>query len=200
MRIGFDIDGVLANFAKAYQNTVVAITGRDLFHPGDITNPPCWDWPQFRGYTEEEIKRVWMFISNVDTFWMNLEPFENNVGVLDCMLAELSGQHEIYFITNRSGARVKWQTELWLEDHLRFGETSDYPTVLISGQKGEVAHALKLDAYIDDNIADVAAKSPDTAAYLLNRSYNTDFASTSSFTRVNTLGEMFDEEIRKGRM
>lgn len=207
MRVGFDIDGVLANFAKTYQNLVVKTTGRDLFQPGDAENPPCWDWPEYRGYTTEEMKAVWAALRRDDAFWLNLEPFEDNVSSLRQMLRELERKHEVYFVTSRSGMSPKRQSKVWLYERLHYFEIGGEPTVLISGEKGEVAHALKLDAYVDDNFdntRDVVAKSPNTRTYLLNRSYNTGFDWIASdgpnYTRIDTLGQMFDAEIAKGRL
>lgn len=206
-RIGFDIDGVLANFAKSYQNLVVKTTGRDLFQPDDINNPPCWDWPEFRGYSPEEMEKTWAAIRRDDAFWMNLEPFTDNTVTLHQMLRELERKHEIYFVTSRSGMSPKRQTKMWLFENLSYYGIGGEPTVLISSEKGEVAHALKLNAYVDDNFdnaVDVVKRSATTSVYLLNRSYNAipdwTHPDGDTYTRINTLGQMFDAEIAKGRL
>lgn len=204
MRIGFDIDGVLANFVKHYQELTVAVTGNDLFHVGDLTNPPCWDWPELRGYTKEEMSLVWGHIKRDETFWLNLPSIEENVDALGLMLRDLEMKHEVYYVTSRVGVNVKRQTKLWLIDKLRYlGRVHSEPTVLISGEKGEIAHALKLDAYIDDNydnVRDVVQQSPATTTYLLNRSYNEAFTQGIGHIRVPALAAMLDAEIAKGRL
>lgn len=207
MRIGFDIDGVLANFVKSYQTLIIKETGKDLFAPDDVNNPPCWDWPQYRGYTDAEIGRVWGVIKRDETFWMNLEPHADSCASLIQMLRTLERKHELYFITARVGPSVKQQTRIWLFEHLHYFNIGGQPTVLISGEKGEVAHALKLDAYVDDNFdnaVDVVHKSPTTNTYLLNKSYNVGFECHPvvgpSYTRIDTVGQMFDKEIAKGRL
>jgi len=222
MRIGFDIDGVLADFVTTYQRMFVQLTGTDLFKPGDNTDPPCWDWPQYRGYTDATVGKVWAAIRQDPTFWLNLTP-TRHVDTLKLLLRDLERKHEVYFVTSRVGARVKRQTEIWLVDHhVGYGRSADalFPTVLIVGSnaKGDVAKSLRLDCYIDDNydnVQDVAVKSPGTRTYLLNATYNrqTSFdagAATGSapnlqlrpypdvsplVARCDSLSEMFDTEI-----
>lgn len=208
MRIGFDIDGVLAEFIPAYQTLWIKHSGGvDLFHPNDVLDPPCWDWPQFRGYSPDLMKPVWDEIKSDPTFWLNLQPERSGAcGTLATMLKTLERNHEVYFITSRSGIRVKRQTEIWLYDHLVYPMRAPgvYPSVLIVGHrvKGQVAKALNLDAYIDDNfdnVHDCATQSSGTRTYLLCRAYNRG-AEISGVIRVNTLGEMFDNEIRLGNL
>lgn len=210
MRIGFDIDGVLANFVKAYQNLTIELSGKNLFTADDINNPPCWDWPQYRGYTEDDMAAVWHAIKRDDTFWLNLEEHSNNINALKAVLQDIERRHEVYYVTSRSGVNVRRQTKLWLIDHLNYiGRCHTEPTVLISSEKGEIAHALKLDVYVDDNfdnVVDVVKKSPQTATYLLNRSYNLALdplypvVAGNNYTRVDTVGQMFDAEIASGRL
>lgn len=170
MRIGFDIDGVLANFIAAYQGLIIAQTGRDLFGPTDIFDPPCWDWPQFRGYTDAEMKAVWAHIKNSPTFWATLM-LDSGMPALQKRWTFLPSQgHDVVFATARVGANVLAQTRGWLE---MYGLTN--PVVEITADKEAFCRAYAVDLYIDDrldNIQSVAAGSPSTRAYLLNRRYN----------------------------
>ena len=174
MRIGFDVDGVLADFSKGYMALIIKLSGRDLFAPGDWDNPPCWDWDKFRGYTAEERAMAWKHIVASATFWEELTPLPGNYETLRDVFYTLNGQHELYFITNRTGVMVKRQTENWLRYYLNLIHV---PTVLITGHgvKGLVAKALNLDAYLDDNFDNCLhclEQAPTTHTYLLDRSYN----------------------------
>lgn len=194
MRIGFDVDGILADFVRAYQMAVVKFAdGVDLFLPGDITNPPTWDWPEHRGYSKDVTKRVWKhIIEENQTFWFDLGRLEG-MRTLALMYPDLVQRHDIYFITSRpSNFGAKAQTERWLQDSGVWN-----PTVLISSDKGGCCAALKLDAYIDDydvNVEGVLRKSPDTKMFLLERNYNglVDAPADANLYRVKTVGQMFD--------
>ena len=209
MKIGFDIDGVLASFIPAYQRLFVETTGRNTFHPNDDKDPPCWNWPQYRGYTKEEVDLVWARIKASRDFWLSLGETQH-CSTLRMCIADLNRWHDIYFVTNRVGVDVKWQTEQWLMLHLGI----EGPTVLISSMKGLCARALKLDCYIDDNLDnanDVITQTlpstraqrgtapvneqPDTRVYLLNRNYNYEGLCDNRIVRVNTLGQMLDREL-----
>jgi uncharacterized HAD superfamily protein len=208
MRIGFDIDGVLADFVTAYQDAFVRLTGRNTFLPGDNLDPPEWNWPTLRGYTKEETSAVWEHIKSSSDFWLNLQE-DPGCSTLRTLLYTLEREHEVYYITSRMGQRVKRQTEIWLIEHLRYPAiTNVYPTVLIVGHrvKGIVARALQLDVYIDDNmdnVNDCAHDAPHTRTYLLNRAYNQrtpKACEMASIHRVETVGTMFDAEIAEGNL
>ena len=219
MRIGFDVDGLLARFTTAYQQLVVDVAGVDLFQPDDATNPPCWSWPQYRGYDTDTVDKAWGRIKGSHDFWMSLSELPDCCTLRTLML-DLLRWHEVYFVTGRVGKDVKWQTEQWLRLHLQM----DLPTVLISSEKGLVAKALKLDVYVDDNadnvndvvfktipdrgvsvpfgIPDGALSEPFTRVYLIDKSYNRPpgvpeepVTVDGRVTRVATLGQMFDREL-----
>lgn len=174
MRIGFDIDGVLADFNSSFIALIPEVTGRNLFPPGYW--PHTWDYPQALGYTDEETKAVWQHIIDGGTFWRDLSALPD-LTVLrqwffhSCLTEKTVRPYdEIYFITSRMGKNVKLQTEDWLDSNLAIGQT-----VLISSEKGALCKALKLDYYVDDraeNILDVEQKSPETFAYLIQQPWN----------------------------
>lgn len=150
MRIGVDIDGVLANFTDSYTDLLTKETG--------ITFPRfCAEWPTEwyfdraalnQHYTPEAAKavekRVWNHIMSSD-FWAHLHALPGAIDVL----AELrdSGD-QVYFITSRPGKNAKALTEYWLRMH-----GMDNPTVLVVSSepaKGHIAKGLVLEAFIDD--------------------------------------------------
>lgn len=201
-RIGFDLDGVFADFVSRYQRLFVIAEGKNLFHPEDNVNPPMWNWPQFRGYTDTEVKKVWKVINSSPTFWASL-PETPHMETLRAKWIRLCGHgNEVYFIANRTGQAVKLQTEKWLQDRglcLQFS-----PTVLIvkDKMKGAAARAFNLDAYIDDNydnLIDVADHSPSTRLYLLNRSYNLEWWSGGGKDLAKEW-RVFDKRVEAGRV
>jgi uncharacterized HAD superfamily protein len=172
MRLGFDIDGVLAQVFPAMARAFVEVTGRDAFLPDDLPEPTKYNIHLARGYTMEEGRRVWDTVAQSDEWWFNLPAFPEVYG-LSMHFDDLCDDHEVYFITARRGRQVKAQTEGWLSYNLAILR----PTVLIVGhhEKGNVAKALSLDAYIEDNLdnaVDVIRRSPITRTFLVNRRYN----------------------------
>lgn len=218
MNIGFDVDGVLADFSTAYQNLLIEVSGRNLFLPGDAKDAPCWDWDKLRGYTSEERRATWDRIKTEPEFTLNMSELDN-LSTLRMLIKDLERRHSVYYITSRVGDRVKRYTEIWLMERLAYPLrcVGVMPTVLIAGHrsKGLFAKGLRLDAYIDDNyenVHDVAEMSPGTRVYLRTRRYNLDrmveqpgeiperylvpYAPVSDLvTRVSTLGEMIDHEL-----
>lgn len=193
MKIGFDIDGVLADFNTAYIQLTKQLTERNLFPPD--YKPHCWSYPEALGYTPEEVKRVWTFIKRSPNFWADLTP-EPGAATLQRLYPDLVLNNDIYFCTSRPGESAKWQTELWLA--VLLGNPVPTPTVLISSKKGSCAKALDLDVYIDDNydnVWDVAMESPDTRCYLLDREYNRLGPLPDSVTRIPTVDTMFEQEL-----
>ncbi len=143
MRIGVDIDGVLADLNRAYIRLIEQETGI-ILPPVSDSYPDCWHYAE-KFVPEPELNRVWEFIKDpANHFWAKLAPLPGApaaVGVL------ARSPHDVYYITNRPGKTAKMQTEIWLK-----GLGMAMPTVLLSNQKGPVAVGLALDIFIDDRL------------------------------------------------
>lgn len=171
MKLGFDVDGVLANFCIGYERLFVEVTGRNTFAPYDAeTGPISWNWPtEHYGYTAEETTEVWNRIKNSREFCQGLPALPDAKRLAAWVMANSYG-HDIYFITSRVGPHAKVATENWL--NWLFGFT---PTVLIvKGElKGQVCAGLGLELFVEDNIDNargIAAAGVKT--YLIDRAYN----------------------------
>lgn len=211
MKLGFDVDGVLAYFDRQYRKTAAEVTGRNMFKPdppGAEMGPATWNWDLDCGYTKGEVSMVWDAIKANPRFWVCLDALSGARTLALCINA-IEQQHEVYFITNRMGRDAKGQTEAWLRAHIGL----ENPTVLICADKGAACRALRLDAYIDDNADNVincwrevaeeeqrawlAKEKPKfaTRVYLLNKNYNLNVEVSSAITRVQSVGQFLDYEL-----
>lgn len=190
LRIAFDLDGTLADFASAYADMEGRLFGaaeagheqpapepREMEqHAGDADNPAASQAiaprPERRAPSRHGTRhrdQVWKAIETTPNFWTFLKPIEP--GVLD-RLYELTGEYnwEVFFITQRpatAGGTVQWQTHKWLVEQ-GFLTPSVIP---LSGGRGRAAAALRLDYLIDDspqNCVDVAADSTARAILLVD--------------------------------
>ncbi len=164
LRLGFDIDGVLANFQAAFRATAVRIVHGEVedFDPGES---PQSESPLAPG----AVRRVWDHIAKAPNWWMEIDAYEPDQIARLYSLTRAAGW-EVFFLTKRppsAGDSVQFQTQWWIE---RFGFY--LPSVLtVPGSRGDVANALRLDLVVDDqliNCVEVVSASP-TKAILMQR-------------------------------
>jgi FMN phosphatase YigB (HAD superfamily) len=192
LRIGFDMDGTLADLSSAY----AALEDRLFGAEAAEHERPAPEAREEEQHVEEdaaattaaaalEMKRkgerrssrgrsrhrdqVWRVIESTPNFWTTLKPIDADaIRRLNEMTAELNW--EVFFITQRpatAGATVQWQTHKWLLDH-GFAMPNVIP---LSGARGKVAAALHLDYLIDDtpqNCVDVLSDSSTRAILLVD--------------------------------
>jgi 5'(3')-deoxyribonucleotidase len=193
MKIGVDVDGVLADFNEKFVQRVITVTGEDRFpaRPFDI---PCWNYPQHYGYSAEQVSAVWQSIKTDREFWGSLSPYPGVGEVLRVLRMARQHGHDIYFVTARMGHEAKLQTETWLWNN---GMTN--PTVLISGHKMRCALAVGLDCYIDDHVQNCFEVADHCRTYIQNRPWNSISTaewqnaraiSTADVLRVDHIAEM----------
>jgi hypothetical protein len=184
LRIGIDMDGVLADFRSAFRATAKACLGRVFEEPDEPTSD--------RLIGEKDVQRVWEHVARTPNWWMTLRPYEPEQIARLYRLTRASGW-EIFFLTKRpasAGESVQFQTQWWIE---RYGFY--LPSVLtVPGSRGEIANALRLDVVVDDlvlNCIEVISASTAKALLLLRQADET--AKKHAIDRgigvVGTLGE-----------
>lgn len=182
MRIAYDLDGVLANFADPWAARVTARTGI-LFPRACPQWPTLWDWDKSalrsHGYSDEEARNIlsdiWDEVKEDPNFWGHLPAMWGTYSLLQELTDIARAGHQVYFITSRPGRWAKHQSEQWL----RQSGFDAIPTVLISFDKGLLAEGLKLDIFVDDkpeNVLDVAMARPSCKTFVLDWAYNRDHA------------------------
>jgi beta-phosphoglucomutase-like phosphatase (HAD superfamily) len=168
LRIGFDMDGVLADFASAFREIERDLFGGDS--AGAAQNTPeeeseqATNAPAAAAPTAREIERrrraVWDRIRSTQNFWTTLNPTEP-AAVRRLHAQMLQHRWEVVFITQRpatAGDTVQRQTQRWLVQ-----QGFELPSVVvIAGSRGAAVHALRLTHHVDDspqNCVDVKTDS-----------------------------------------
>ena len=177
LRIGFDLDGTLANFSDAFHAVEARLFGADSHTDAGQPEKEREEEPgseedeRRSGDDRRKIQRqvvegrrrrdaIWSAIRKTPDFWTHLEPLDPTA-VRRIHEMALRHKWEVFFITQRpytDGDTVQRQTQHWL-----VAQGFDLPSVLvISGSRGAAAAALRLDYHVDDspqNCLDVLAES-----------------------------------------
>lgn len=160
LRIGIDVDGVLADFRSAFHRAAQQCLRRDLDDVEDAKSPQT--------VLQKDVKRVWDWVARTTNWWMDLEPYEPEEIARLYSMTRAAGW-EVFFLTNRprsAGDSVQFQTQWWIERQGFF-----LPAVLtVPGSRGEIANGLRLDLVIDDlsiNCVEIVSASPAKALLML---------------------------------
>jgi hypothetical protein len=179
LRIGFDMDGTLADFGRAFHDVEARLFGagpginegqpeREEEAQSEASDAPSpiavvQDDADTRSGTTDPRRRrslIWKAIQATPNFWCTLKPIEAGAveRIHSLMLAH---KWEVFFITQRpytDGDTVQRQTQKWLVE-----QGFDLPSVLVlGGTRGAAAAALRLNYHVDDsaqNCVDVVSDS-----------------------------------------
>jgi hypothetical protein len=162
LRLGIDIDGVLADFRNAFRDTARECLRRDVISDALTDN----------SLSHIDIDKVWNHIARRPNWWMTLRAYEPGE-IAKLYALTRSHKWEVCFLTKRpasAGDSVQFQTQWWLEQQGFY-----LPAVItVPGSRGDLANALRLDLAIDDqfvNCAEIIGAGP-TKALLMLRDAN----------------------------
>jgi len=173
MNIGFDLDGVLANFHYGFSKIASKLFGSPIVK--DINEVKAYRWEDW-GYPldKKQHNAVWREIDNkVNNFWLDLEPLVENA-IFKRMKDLEKGNHNFFFITSRkntAGKSALSQTKDWIESCTALKNFSVIP----SHRKGGILDRAEIDYFIDDlpeNVIEAAIEAPKCKSFLLVRPYN----------------------------
>jgi len=164
LRVGFDIDGVVADFWSAFADVAAQVLSWS--RPGTAAD--------IRDLSESDTHKVWKVITETPNWWLTLKPYEpQEIARLYRLSREL--KWEIMFMTTRvptAGETALFQSQWWLETQGFY-----LPSVVtVMGSRGDLANSLRLDLVVDDqliNCGDVVAASQCKALLMLRKPHPT---------------------------
>ena len=162
LRLGFDLDGVVADFRTAFLDAAAKLLGRAAIQR---QSSPM---PDLDAVSPADAKRVWKAICDTPNWWLGLAPYEP---AQIARLYQLSRRFrwEVSFLTTRiptAGDSVQFQSQAWLEAYGFYMPA----VVTVPGSRGEIANALRLDLVVDDqllNCLEVVSASQAKAVLIL---------------------------------
>jgi len=179
LRIGFDLDGVLADMDAALVRQAEAVFGEQIVRAleAEAASPESESEPQASPaappdgadsnptvarlhMTSRQERTLWRHVATVENFWETLQ--ETEPGIV-ARLAKTAAERrwEIIFLTKRpktQGAPAQIQSQRWLV-------SKGYPlpsVFVVRGSRGRIAASLDLDVVVDDrpeNCLDVTIDS-----------------------------------------
>lgn len=141
LRVGVDLDGVVADFRAAFRNAAA---------DAGVSVPSAASGLAAESIAPREIKKIWDHIRRTPNWWTQLKPYERDQLP---RLHEFARERrwEVIFMTRRpatAGDSVQFQSQWWLERQGFY-----HPAVVtVPGSRGELANALRLDAIVDDQL------------------------------------------------
>lgn len=170
LRIGFDLDGVLADMDQAIVREATTLFGstpspspHEGPGPGALGDLVPEEIAPIRNemqLTTRQRRQLWRHLRSIDNFWESLDEIEPGSVARLARMAE-TRRWEIIFLTRRpatAGRTAQVQSQRWLEKR-----GFPLPSVfVVTGSRGLIATALTLDIVVDDtpeNCVDVASDS-----------------------------------------
>ena len=95
LRLGFDIDGVLANFRAAFRAVAVRIVRGEVGEDLDPGDSPQSESP----LSPDDVRKVWDYIAKAPNWWMEVDAYEPDQIARLYSLTRAAGW-EVFFLTH----------------------------------------------------------------------------------------------------
>ena len=185
LRVGFDLDGTVADMYSALHREAVKLFGEEVLRkaayktkqpqevkgeqsnkkekpesePEDDAAPTHLAMQELHLTSRQQMK-LWDHVKRIENFWTTLPELEPGI-IARIAKATHDRRWEVIFLTTRpatAGDLVQIQSQQWLSAH-----GFPYPSVfVVQRSRGKIADALHLDAFVDDrpeNCLDIAVES-----------------------------------------
>ncbi len=170
MRIGFDLDGTVADMQAALAREAVRLfpgiepasvpTSTASADGGEATDDGADVRLSTSGLSSAQMRQLWDTACAITNFWESLDEIEP--GALARLYAVATQRRwEVIFITSRpesAGDTAQMQSYRWLASH-----GFETPSIFVAhGSRGRISAALALDVFVDDrpeNCLDIAIDS-----------------------------------------
>ena len=178
LRIGFDLDGTVADMYSALHEEALKLFGEEVLAksvykkappsphgaegieapaPADSTGTLAMDELHL---SARQQMQLWDHVKKIENFWTKLPELEQGI-IARIAKTATERRWEIIFLTTRpstAGEMTQLQSQRWLDAH-----GFRYPSVMVvQRSRGKIADALQLDAFVDDrpeNCLDIAVES-----------------------------------------
>src|SRR5688572_8162988 len=179
LRIGFDLDGTVADMYSALRREAIKLFGEEVLRKAEVvptqpqeagkeqTPQPKPEDDQTTSLALNELhltsrqqSQLWDHVKQIENFWTTLPELEP--GIISRIAKAASDRRwELIFLTTRpstKGELVQLQSQRRLEAH-----GFQYPSVFaVQRSRAKIADALALDAFVDDrpeNCLDIVVES-----------------------------------------
>ena len=209
LRLGFDLDGVLADLNSALVREAVRLfpgveikqTSDQVVAPAAVEpdaaegGDPAETSPVSLTLTRRQERQLWDAVKRIDNFWETLD--ETEPGIIKRLADTAHARRwEVIFLTSRprtAGDVVQVQSQRWLRAH-----GFEFPALfVVSTSRGKIAAGLELDIVVDDrpeNCLDIAIDSKARAILIWRGDQNAVPASARrlGIGGVNSVGACLD--------